>query len=113
MFGIGGTEAFLIAFFALLIFGPDKLPKMARTVGRWYAEFKRAQETMQAQLKVEMAELERTTNPDYKDKDEEKDPDAPERKSLIWDTPAKSKPPAASVVTDSPDWDEEEEEEEE
>ena len=34
MFGIGGFELFLILLFGFLIFGPDKLPAMAKTLGR-------------------------------------------------------------------------------
>ena len=44
MFGIGGTELFLILLFAFLIFGPDKLPGMGRTIGRALRQFKQAQE---------------------------------------------------------------------
>ena len=33
MFGIGGFELFLILLFGVLIFGPDKLPAMAKTLG--------------------------------------------------------------------------------
>ncbi len=32
MFGIGGTEFLLIAAVALLLFGPDKLPQIARSI---------------------------------------------------------------------------------
>ena len=34
VFGIGGTELFLILLFGFLIFGPDKLPAIAKTVGK-------------------------------------------------------------------------------
>lgn len=44
MFGIGGTELFLILLFAFMIFGPDKLPGMGRTIGRALRQFKQAQE---------------------------------------------------------------------
>ena len=54
MFGIGGFELVIIAVFALIIFGPDKLPEMARTVGRVMRQFKRAQEEMEAMVRAEM-----------------------------------------------------------
>lgn len=46
MFGISGTELFLILLFGFLIFGPDKLPEIAKTIGRGIAKFKSAQEDM-------------------------------------------------------------------
>lgn len=51
MFGIGGFELFLILLFGFLIFGPDKLPKIANTLGKAIAKFRGAQEDMTAQLK--------------------------------------------------------------
>ena len=44
MFGIGEGELVLIALFAFMIFGPDKLPGMGRTLGRALRQFKSAQE---------------------------------------------------------------------
>ncbi|OUO59855.1 twin-arginine translocase TatA/TatE family subunit [Olsenella sp. An270] len=44
MFGIGEGELVLIVLFAFLIFGPDKLPGMGRTLGRALRQFKSAQE---------------------------------------------------------------------
>lgn len=44
MFGIGEAELVLILLFAFLIFGPDKLPGMGRTLGRALRQFKNAQE---------------------------------------------------------------------
>ncbi|MBA4370911.1 MAG: twin-arginine translocase TatA/TatE family subunit [Coriobacteriaceae bacterium] len=54
MFGIGGSEIVIIAVFALLIFGPDKIPDVARQVGRIVADFKRYQASMEAAFRAEM-----------------------------------------------------------
>lgn len=44
MFGIGGFELFIILIFGFLIFGPDKLPDIAKTVGKGIARFRQAQQ---------------------------------------------------------------------
>lgn len=54
MFGISGTELILIAVFAFIIFGPDKIPEIARTVGKAVNMFKRTQEDMERLVKAEM-----------------------------------------------------------
>lgn len=54
MFGIGGWEFILIAVLALLLFGPDKLPQFARTVGRFMRDFKRYQDLMESTIRAEM-----------------------------------------------------------
>lgn len=42
MFGIGLQELFIILVIALLILGPDKLPDLARAIGKGIGEFRRA-----------------------------------------------------------------------
>jgi sec-independent protein translocase protein TatB len=42
MFDIGMDEFLLILVVALFVYGPSKLPDLARALGRGYAEFKRA-----------------------------------------------------------------------
>ena len=54
MFGIGGFELFLILLFGFFIFGPDKLPAMAKTLGKAIAKFKDAQEEMNKVIKTEV-----------------------------------------------------------
>ncbi len=50
MFGIGGFELFIILLFGFLIFGPDKLPEIAKTVGKGIARFRQAQQDMNETL---------------------------------------------------------------
>ena len=42
MFDIGFDEFLLILVVALFVYGPSKLPDLARALGRGYAEFRRA-----------------------------------------------------------------------
>lgn len=41
--GIGPSELILILIVALFLFGPDKIPEMARSLGKAMGEFKKAQ----------------------------------------------------------------------
>ncbi len=42
MFGLGFTEILLILGVALLVFGPEKLPEIARTLGKTMGELRRS-----------------------------------------------------------------------
>ena len=42
MFGIGGQEIIIIGLLFLVIFGPSKLPQMARDLGRFVGEARRS-----------------------------------------------------------------------
>lgn len=57
MFGIGGFELFIILLFGFLIFGPDKLPEMARTLGAALRKFNKAKEEMEAVIKDEVIDI--------------------------------------------------------
>ncbi|ACV22998.1 twin arginine translocase protein A [Slackia heliotrinireducens] len=54
MFGIGGFELFLILLFGFLIFGPDKLPQIAKVIGQALAKFRSAQDEMNRVVKDEV-----------------------------------------------------------
>jgi Tat protein translocase TatB subunit len=53
MFGIGMTEMLLIAGLALIVLGPKKLPDLARSLGKGFAEFKRATNELKNTIEVE------------------------------------------------------------
>jgi len=54
VFGISGFELLLILAFVLIIFGPDKLPQLAKTIGSAMSMFKSAQQDMEKVIKAEM-----------------------------------------------------------
>lgn len=54
MFGIGGTELVIILVFGFLLFGPDRLPAMGRTIGRALRQFRQAQDQMNKMVKTEI-----------------------------------------------------------
>ncbi|MDO8914959.1 MAG: twin-arginine translocase TatA/TatE family subunit [Coriobacteriia bacterium] len=103
MFSLGGSELLLIAIFALVLFGPDKIPQMARTVGKFMREFNKYRDIMESTVRAEI----------YKDewnKDaEKKDPDADLNKitqaadavkDLVAEQQAKDAAAAAAAAAD-------------
>ena len=54
MFGIGEGELAIILVFGFLLFGPDKLPQMGRTIGRAIRQFRETQEKMTAVVQSEI-----------------------------------------------------------
>ena len=57
------TKLIIIAVVAFLFFGPDKLPEIARTVGRFMREFKKVQEEMETTIRSEMYKVDLNAQP--------------------------------------------------
>lgn len=53
---IGGTELVIILVFAFLLFGPDKLPQMGRTIGRALRQFRETQEKLTNVVQTEVVD---------------------------------------------------------
>jgi Tat protein translocase TatB subunit len=65
MFGIGGQEIIIIGLIFLVVFGPSKLPQMARDFGRFFNDARRSMDEFKSEL--------------ISDEDEDEDP-RPRRK---------------------------------
>jgi len=50
MFGIGGGELIFIMFIVLMLFGSDKVPEIARTVGKTMAQIKNATNDIKSEI---------------------------------------------------------------
>lgn len=58
MYLFSGQGILTILVIALILFGPDKLPQLGKTIGRFMAEFKRAQESVEQTIRAEMYQSE-------------------------------------------------------
>ena len=50
MFGIGGGELFVIILLVLMLFGSDKVPEMARNIGRGMQQLKHATNDIKSEI---------------------------------------------------------------
>jgi sec-independent protein translocase protein TatA len=67
---LGPAEILVILVVALLVFGPDKMPDIARQVGRGFREFKRVQQHLKSELRDVVSEFDTPaggTSPDAVD----------------------------------------------
>ena len=54
MFDLGFTEMMLIGVVALIVIGPERLPAVARTVGKYFGRLKRFMTTVKADVEQEL-----------------------------------------------------------
>jgi sec-independent protein translocase protein TatA len=62
MFGIGGGEILLILMIALMLFGSDKVPEIARTIGKLMAQLKNATNDIKHEIQKSVDNIEKETN---------------------------------------------------
>lgn len=76
-FDFGSGEILLIVLAAFLIFGPSKIPEIARNLGKFINDIKRASEDIKTEINKEADRIERDKKlKDYKTKmDQELKPD--------------------------------------
>jgi len=69
MFGIGMPEMLVILAVALIVIGPKKLPDLAKSLGRAFAEFRRATSEIKESLEIDDGDLKdiKTTFDDMRD----------------------------------------------
>jgi sec-independent protein translocase protein TatB len=81
MFDIGFSEIVVIFGLALIVLGPDKLPKIAQTVGRWAGRARAMARQFRDQLEQEANQLKTDIDPN---------------KPLRGEPPQREAPPAAT-----------------
>lgn len=94
MFGIGSTELAIILVFGFLLFGPDKLPQMGRTIGRALRQFRETQEKLTSVVQSEVvdpmtAAVNEPTRPRRVDDDDDDDDDDADASAEEAETPAR------------------------
>jgi Tat protein translocase TatB subunit len=58
---VGPLEILVVGFVALLIFGPEKLPEMARSIGKGINQMKKMASDVKSEFDVNLAEEEKTS----------------------------------------------------
>jgi Tat protein translocase TatB subunit len=67
VFSLGGTELLIVVIVALLLFGPDKIPQMARTIGRFTREFNKYKDIMESTVRAEIYKADTETEAPVED----------------------------------------------
>jgi sec-independent protein translocase protein TatA len=60
---LGPAEILVILVVALLVFGPDKMPEIARQVGKGFREFRRMQQHLKSELRDVVSEFDSSSTP--------------------------------------------------
>jgi Sec-independent protein translocase protein TatA len=60
VFGITGFKLLIIVIAGLILIGPDKLPEIARTLGKFVRMFNEAKDDMERMIKADMFSAEKT-----------------------------------------------------
>ncbi len=101
MFDMGFLELLLIGIIALIVLGPERLPKAARTVGLWVAKAKQGFESVKVEIdrELKVQELQQQIK-DQKEK-VEKDLGFDQLKNSINETQSVLKDNANSILNES------------
>ena len=61
---MSGGELVIIFIVAFLVFGPDKLPELARTLGKWLFEVRKAAQDVKEHMETELDTVEKEEKED-------------------------------------------------
>jgi Tat protein translocase TatB subunit len=93
MFGIGTSEILIILLIALLVLGPNEIPKLAKTLGRGMRELERAKNELKDSIQFEIDEKEtREAKAPEKTENEESAEDKEEEENSTIKNPTSNSP---------------------
>jgi sec-independent protein translocase protein TatA len=95
---LGPAEILVVLVIALLVFGPNKMPDIARQVGKGFREFKRVQQHLKSELRDVVSEFDAPSSTPSADPV----PMLPPKEEPADPTPTASAPPAAATADDTP-----------
>jgi sec-independent protein translocase protein TatA len=105
---LGPAEILVVLVIALLVFGPNKMPEIARQVGKGFREFKRVQQHLKSELRDVVSEFDAPSStpsgdpvPMLPPKDEPVDA-APADSAPAGPAPLPPPPPAATTADGTP-----------
>ena len=84
---LGVTELLVIFLFIVLIFGPDKLPEIARKLGKYYSQLMKYKEYLDEEIRKGMLEADleekRSTKKKYVEREKNEDEEAVEEEPKV------------------------------
>ncbi len=93
MFGIGTSEILIILLIALLVLGPNEIPKLAKTLGRGMRELERAKNELKDSIQFDLEEKEaRTAKAPERSENEETAEDKEEEEGSAIKNPTSNSP---------------------
>ncbi len=87
MFDIGFWELVLLFIVGLIILGPEKLPRVANTIGRWVGQGRTVIRNLRRQINVELALKEDEEHQQEKDEKRKHDHESTVREKTTASTP--------------------------
>lgn len=103
MFGLGMPEILLILAIALIVIGPQKLPELAKTLGRAMGEFKRSAQDFKRSIDIETTIKDPVPAPSEKVKEIIKEANSEEKIKTETPKDKASEAKAATETGDAPD----------
>jgi len=98
MFEVGFTEIVLILGIALLVLGPQRLPKLAADLGRWAGKARGMARQLKAQLEQEASTYDPLRDTSATSSTIHTPPPAPAATAPVADEPAQSSEPAGAAA---------------
>ena len=97
---LGPAEILVVLVIALLVFGPNKMPDIARQVGKGFREFRRVQQHLKSELRDVVSEFDSPSSPTV---EQQAVPMLPPKDGTSEDAPPTAEAPAPTTpVADAP-----------